>query len=666
MLPRIYTYRNLWAICLIMLLGVFSACTDTVDDDLPSGDHYLTLSRVVIPAQNKGESVTINSIRVLVFSKSGSLVSNVYYDQEKDLTGTFDSALDAYILSIGGEKEISAYAGTNHVYVILNEATGGLTSSLTAEGLDKTKMDEIRSGKIPYTELIPVTDNEPGFVMCVYDEVEVTEHIQNLNMTGFEQYGTPVYGYGMRRTMAKVVLESVVGGVTPEGYIVGTNKTVKWNGNADVDQIKDDTGNQDLIATSAVHILGIELINVPTEYSWKQDGFDPTTYPSYTGTYHTDAIPIATSDFNLTEKYFDRQWPGIISGSGEVEFTRTDAMYSMWKVQQNSGKNAYEVYDPADVEANPDNYYYWAITGGSILVPNSGITCQITYADAMKTATNFSHYTIDSEGIVHLFNTSGIEFDAPKSSLYTLNEGNFTKFFQTNYGNMSGNFVPGRPIAGAMKTTPYIDPSVWRLNFNNVSYYIPENIPQNSSNYTKLRITASVAIPTVELDPEEVNDAINAQGGTGTLVGEEGMINMDDKNIINYLYAKGEMLPHPTKEGYYALAYAGLKRMYKGTVKVTNAKGRYEKMAGYDAQVVTIEVPLTNDTDENKNDDVNNWKEDTDTDHNIYRGREYRVKLYVTKSNEKWPKQTNTASRSINIGGEELTITGKVVSTPMN
>ena len=118
------------------------------------------------------------------------------------------------------------------------------------------------------------------------------------------------------------------------------------------------------------------------------------------------------------------------------------------------------------------------------------------------------------------------------------------------------------------------------------------------------------------------------------------------------------MLPHPTKEGYYALAYAGLKRMYKGTVTVSNAEGRYEKMSGFDAQVVTFEIPLNNDEIEGGT--------DVNQNHNIYRGHEYRVKLYVTRSNENWPSRNAGAdSRTINIGGEELTITGKVTASPI-
>lgn len=646
MFARFNIYRNIWYSCLaIMLVAFVSSCVE--DDELPKQveTRAMATTRVAI-----ADNANIKTARVLIF---GTDRNRVYIGDKINIA---ESQIEGQILTIRNSTPIQVNVGTNHVYVVLNEETGNFTDDTFNAITTVDAMEVLRETPIEYTDIIAVTDGEePVFLMCVYDEVEIASNSSAeplvLDLTGSQENN----GFSMRRPMAKVVLESVIGGVSPDGTIVGTTTT--WNGNVSEDQISDDTDNKDLIATSAVHILGVELINVPNQFYWNHDGSDPTTQSPYDVTYHTDAIPIATSDFNLTEKYFDREWPGVINGTGEVEFTRTDAMYSMWKKQQNSGLKAYIVYDPEDVKEYPDDYYYWGISGGSIPMPSTGITCEIPYADAMKIASNFSHYTIDENGIIHLFDTSGREFDAPNNSMYTLNKGNFITFFQENYGNMSGNFVPGRPIAGAMKTTPYIDPSVWNLKFNNVSYYIPENITNNSDNYTKLRITASVAIPTVELDPDEVNKAINAQGGSGELVGEEGKIDMSDKNIINYLYAKGEMLPHPTKEGYYALAYAGLKRMYKGTVTVSNAKGRYEKMSGFDAQVVTFEIPLNNDEIEGGT--------DVNQNHNIYRGHEYRVKLYVTKSSKEWGRSANPASRTINIGGEELTITGKVTASPI-
>lgn len=648
MLPRIYTYRNLWAICLIMLLGVFSACTDTVDDDLPSGDHYLTLSRVVIPAQNKGESVTINSIRVLVFSKSGSLVSNVYYDQEKDLTGTFDSTLDAYILSIGGEKEISAHAGTNHVYVILNEATGGLTSSLTAEGLDKTKMDEIRSGKIPYTELIPVTDNEPGFVMCVYDKVDVTEHIQNLNMTGFAA-DSPVYGYGMRRTMAKVVLESVIGGVTPEGYIVGTNETVKWNGNVETDQIDNDIvsinqtgkmegGNTALAATSEVFVTKVELLNVPNEYSWTQDENNSQDQTVYTGNYLNPQN--ISAGFTPDANYFRRTWPGNITANGTVDFTRTDAMPSIWRQDGSNGINSYGVNEayPFTVKENELNY-------------------------------------------------------GPQGP-YLINSGNFVPWVKDVYGN--GEYVKGEIVPVNLQLTASLDPAVWSIN-GDVAYYIPENIQHtalsDNSNHTKLRIYFCIGTIMAKISDDEIKAIIDAalEQDKVPIVGEDGetLIINDNDNWqaagITYVREQGKYIANTStlgdgklsngqtievsKDKEWGICYEGLKTIWKGTgVKITNREGKYYVDSTDETRNLYIDVPLNNDTHENKDgesEEEDAWKEDVSTDHNIYRGHEYRVKLYVTKSSDEWRRSANPASRTINIGGEELTITGKVTASPI-
>ena len=594
-------------------------------------DGELSLTRAV-DASNSNP--TIVSMRVLVFGENNSIVSNALFNGNVLSFRTDENK--NYIVSINSANApiIEANVGKNHVYVVLNEATGGLTTALN-EVQTLAAMEQIRQGKVEYTTLIPVekgSEAEPAFVMCVHDEVDVAVGATNLDLTGLKDQS---YGFPMRRTMARVVLESIVGGVRPNGTIVGTSTL--WDGNANQDQLGgDDKNNAALIASSAIHIQNVELINIPTHYSWKQEESDADTYTNYDGAYRTDPTPIATSDFHLTNRYFNRIWPGSIAGEGNVKFTRIDAMYSFFKIQSSSGSGAYDVFNPSDLENNPDAYYYWKITGGGLVEPSkrlegNGKMYEITYSDAMKTASNFSHYTIDANGIVHLYDISGREFDAPNNSMYTLNKGNFIEFFKANYDNMSGNFTPGRPVAGELTSQADINPAVWKLNFDPVSYYIPENI--TNSNQTKIRITASIAYPTVVLDEELVNDAINAGGGTGDLVGEEGKLDMSDGNIINYLYAKGQMLPHPTEEGYYALAYAGLSRMYEGTVHVTGGVGTYEGIvgtAGVSAQVVTIEIPLNNENA---------------TDHNIYRGHEYRVRLYVNRNSQQY-SSTNQSNRS--------------------
>lgn len=672
MLAPINIYRNLWAVLLTILLGMFSACNTVLDDPALSFDnHYLTLSRVVINAPDNKEYVDVETARILVFDANGNCVTN----QLLGVQGEYDKSNNAYILNFDDAK-VNARYGINYVYVVLNEATGALAPSLTANGLNKSQMDAIRSGKIPYTELIPVekntdgTDKELPFVMCIYDQVKVTERVQSLNLTGFDDRGTSVYGYGMRRTMAKVVLESVVGGVTPEGIVVGT--TEKWNEDAKTDQIPNDTDNNELIATSAVHILGLELVNVPTHYTIQQNGTD--SYPAYDGTYRDE--PIAIAKYNVTEGeeskgYFDREWPGDITASGIVPFTRIDALYSIWKTDDNKGSKPYVIISEAEALKDPNKYYNWVITDHPdypVISDNKAET--ISYAEYNKTAYNYGKYTIDEKGIIHLWNTSGVEMDVPNNSSYLLNSGNFVEWFKANFGNSTGNFEPGTPVAGTPSVTAQINPAVWVLDFNQNSYYIPENIPQDGESYTKLRITASIAIPTAILDEDKVNEAINKQDTGGTLIQDEGTLDMGDTNIQKYMFAKGTMAPYTadpqnTRYGYHSLKYSGLNRVYTGEVKVEEGKGRYDAITGMTAKKVVIELPLNNDTYENKNGDINNWKEDTSVDYNIYRGHEYRVKLYVTKSNKEWSKIASSASRTINIGGEELTITGKVVTAPM-
>ena len=57
------------------------------------------------------------------------------------------------------------------------------------------------------------------------------------------------------------------------------------------------------------------------------------------------------------------------------------------------------------------------------------------------------------------------------------------------------------------------------------------------------------------------------------------------------MFAKGEMVPHPTKEGLYALRYAGLQRKYEGSVSVEEGEGQYDAIAGMMAQKVYFEIP---------------------------------------------------------------------------
>ena len=631
------------------------------------------MSRIAI-----ADKVNVQTARILVFDESGALVTNVGPISNLVQDNLVQDADNDNILNINTTNEtdkILAKVGKNSVYVVLNEVDNISNFNLTErlEGITKkSDLLDLLKEPIDYNNLIPVGDTEPAFLMCVYDdEVIVTNQTETLDLTGLDEGD---YGFSMRRTMAKVVLESITGGVRPDGIIVGTN--TEWDGNAAVDQIPDDKTNTDLIATSAVHILGLELINVPTHYSIRQDG--PDSYPSYSHTYRSEPIVIASSDFQQKNGYFDRIWDGNISVSGIVPFTRIDQLADIWKVESASG-NSYITVPLTDV--NKIEYYTWAIEGKN--PANVANTLSENERDKIEKKFTYGDYSMDSNGNITLYDTNGKEIDVPNDSPYTLNCGDFVAFFNEQYRNdNTQNYKPGTPVAGIPQTQTIIDPAVWNLvlDKNKKAYYIPENIPQNNvpeenKSYTKLRITLSIAVPTAKLTDEQINDALKNAGG-GSLIQDEGKLNLNDKfNIQKYLYAKGSLYRYPLetdpeKPNYhrYAMRYAGLSRKFEGNVDVpAGSIGQYDAITGSTANIFTFEVPLNNDMVEGnyaENTYVGNEKPDGADDHNIYRGREYHVKLYVTKQGA-WNNQTNTASRTINIGGEELTITGKVVTKPM-
>ena len=571
-------------------------------------------------AVSESEKLTVNSMRVLIFN-NGAKVSNTLFTSGF----TVDGSGDNWIVSMGADAYVDARYGENDVYVVLNEDAGGLTEQLN-DVQTKTQMETLRAGKVEYTELIAVdNNNEPGFLMCVYDKVDINSTKTTLDMTGL---GSSTYGFPMRRTMAKVVLESVVGGVGTDNIIVGTSTA--WNGNAGTDQIPNDTNNADLIATSAVHILGLDLVNVPTHYSWQQDSDTSTDFPASPTTYRADPIPVAQYTGQNSSEYFAREWAGHITASGKVPFTREDKLFSIYKTQDNQGAKAYKITSESDALNNPDNYYIWGISD-SPDYPSPAPTYSVTLAEAYKDG--YTHYTMDTNGNITLWNGTA---EVAPTGVFIFNSGNFITWFRDNFNAASGQYTPGTPVAGAPEgVAATIDPAVWELDFNQKSYYIPENISSNSANQTKLRITASIAIPTAKLDPEAVQKAIEALGKdqVGELVQDEAILNMEStENILRYMYAKGSLIPHPTKAGYYALAYAGLSRIFSGSITVSEGIGQYDAITGMTAQKVYIEIPLNN-----KNTD----------DHNIYRGHEYRVKLYVTKkSNANWTPVAE-ANRSV-------------------
>lgn len=620
-------YKNICLLCLIALLSVLSACEEetlvTVMSD-SSQKKSLTISRMAI-----GDKVQVSSARIIVFDNNKQFVSNTYIPLGNTTT-------ESNILTLPSDNStIEVKIGKNYIFVVLNEAAAKLDLDNITNYVD---MNNIRIGKISYDELIPVSDPEPEFVMCVYDEVNVDNSTTMIDLTGLN---TESKGFSMRRTMAKVVLESIWGGVKPDGKntILGTEmsydpvSTSDQTGDGDkvsIDQNGNISGgNTALAATSEIFVTKIELLNIPEKYSWAQEKNNSQDQTVYTGGY-LEPLDIS-SGFKFKANYLDRTWHGGITVNGTVDFSRTDFMPSIWRQEENSsGSNSYGIN-----EAYPfDNK--------------------------------------DGEGN---YGTNGP---------FVLNSGNFVPWVKEVYGN--NEYKEGEIVPENLQLTSNLNPAVWSIN-GNVAYYIPENVQHtalsDNSNHTKLRIYFCIGTIIAEISDEEIRAIIDAalDQDKVPIVGGDGetLIINDNDNWqsagIKYVTSQGKFVANTStlgdgklsngqtievsKDKEWGICYEGLKTIWHGNgVKVTDRSGEYyvDKTKSF-----YIDVPLNNDTNNQNIDDTQGAD-----DHNVYRGHEYRVKLYVTKSNEKWPKQTNTASRSINIGGEELTITGKVVSTPMN
>lgn len=634
--------QNIIRASVVMITLLFLSCVKS-EDSFQNATVKLRLEGgigVTIPdaaADTRAEAIqpTVETLRVLTFNSSGALMGNVLL-RGSELTIAAD-AENYWIITIPSGKFIEASYGDNHVYVVLNESVAGITDELEAETLTQPDMETIRGGKVAYNKLIPVTEgSEPPFIMCVYDVVNVSQSQATLNLTGLsDQDDEPIYGFPMRRTMAKIVLESVYGGVGADGKIIGTDIT--YNPSSTTDQ----TGTEDICSvdnngvisgqtknhialaeTSKIFVTKVELVNVPNTYSWIQD--KNNSQDNITSESDFLGPQDLTGGFTPTASYLERFWTGSITANGTVDFSRTDRMPSIWRQEGGSGSNSYgteEAY-PFTAKTDEDNYS-----------PNGP---------------------------------------------FVLNSGNFVPWVKEVYGK--GEYEEGEIVPENLQLTARINPAAWALN-GSAAYYIPENIQkEDNTKQTILRVQFSIGTIMAQISEEEVQNIINGALGSDRvpIVGDGGETLIINKNDnwqaagIKYVTSQGKyvantstlrdgILPSGTttdilKDQEYGICYEGLKSIWHGYgIMITERAGTFYVDKNNIAKLVTIEIPL------------NNEKAD---DHNIYRGHEYRVKLYVTKSSDAW--QSANSNRSITYhqlptmtrsGAEDLCIAAEVVTS---
>lgn len=592
------------------LLATFILCSCNLTDETAIKDEnrtFSTLTRSTFTVQ-EGETLTVDAVRVLVFDANGNKVSNTTFD-DANVSYSKDENNNT-IISFDNVK-FETRMGSNIIYVVLNENAFGanLTNALN-DVTNVDQMEAIRTEGIAFSEVIAVPEgNELPFLMCAYDTVNVTSGSESapsaIDMTGLT---SDSYAFNMRRSMAKVVIESIEGGVD-------------MNGNPITDQNL-------LTETSAIHILDVELINVPNTFYWNDDEIEGKSNQfvanPYNGAYlyprgNGFNLGVSSDGSNTDQGYYERVWNGEITVSGTLGFTRTDALGDVWKLSSGGeGKKAYTM--------TPS--YTWD-------------------EDAAKNTAN-----------------------------HELNAGNFADFFKTTLDNPS-NFTPGPLVPG--EWTPsnvQITPAPWTLNLNSQAYYIPENITtENSSNQTAIRIKASIATPIAELTEEEVNAILKEladKNFDGGFVGDsdgDGILDYmdldDDKHIwLNVLFDTAEAVkdPNGTKWG---ILYSGIKYYFNGTTTVEGKKGYYAKIhdgVGGATRFLDIVLPLYNGNT---------------GDANVYRGHEYKVKLRINKSPDAEDSAWTSAeaNRSVTYhelpamttrGGEsDLCIAAEVIATPV-
>ncbi len=584
-------------------------------------------------AVNASESLTVNSMRVLIFN-NGALVSNKLFTSGFDVVGTGDN----WIVSMNDNAAyVEARYGANDVYVVLNEEAGGLTASLEAVQT-KAAMEALRTGKVEYTNLIAVDNTkEPGFLMCVYDEVNIDSTKTTLDMTGL---GTSIYGFPMRRTMAKVVLETIYGGVNTDGKILGTEivydqtSATDQTGTGDIVTLGKDgkptsgsTGNIALANTSEVFVSKLEILNVPTEYSWAQEKDNSHNNVTSSASSFLPAQDVSNA-YVLPENpipsqnYMQRVWNGSIVASGSIGFARIDSFPIFYKQQANQGGDSYDIIESYPFATEPN----------------------------------------------------------PKSKDAEFNSGNFIPWVTDLY---SGDHIIEGIVTPKLETldlTSDLDPAAWSVATvaGKNEYYIPENIQTNPANQTMLRVYLSIGNVMVDVDEDEIQRIINEslEDEEIPIIKEDGTeITITGKDV-SYVIQQAKAIQNPTTIGdglgsqgqtiaqdlAWGICYDGINAIWSGEYKdIKDQKGYYFVDVTSTVTNYYIDIPLYNKNNVN--------------DHNIYRGHEYKVKLYVINNNPANWTPVAEANRSVTYhelpamttrGGEsDLCIAAEVIATPV-
>ncbi|HBT84883.1 MAG TPA: hypothetical protein DEB12_03130 [Porphyromonadaceae bacterium] len=380
---------------LLLSLFIFVGCvedlpTTSVVEIKPSSTYIsLRSSQITLPDDGtEVESITLNSLRILVFDKtSGQIVTNKKFDIE---TVTAVGQTDGSWVADFSDFVAPTNPGQSVVYAVLNEdvtQVSGQSLTTVLDGVTTlTGMQTLVNTPLTYIPLRVVYDTnnkpiEPPFVMVSFGEVNILP--SQLNHADLRGLGGDSKGFTMNRTMAKVTISRV----TSEPY----------TGYA---------GTTDKVKTSYIHILEMGLVNVPKIYTWS-----PTTFVPVKEQYQ----PITFNLLPTGDKFYSRDWTGgSISAKTDVinvvwrQYGKADKR--LYKVQNNNGNNSYSTtfnpnitFNDTLVTSNQGGFLSYIILffgtddagreyEGDLIIPPANLDIEVTGAYWTLDQQNISYY----------------------------------------------------------------------------------------------------------------------------------------------------------------------------------------------------------------------------------------------------------------------------------
>jgi len=452
-----------YAILLIFLIQICTGCINDIPTNCEETDPNATFmsfrsSQITLPSNStEVESITIESIRIMVFSKTtGLIVTNQSFSVGDLSQATYDSSTEEWSIDFSSIV-VETKPGESVVYVVLNEnimSVNGQTLNGALNMIDNlAEMQTLAKTPLTYTVPLKVVYGnngkpvEPPFIMSTFDEFDIP--------AGYT-YDSPWHadlrgpsesqkGFELDRTMAKVTIDSISSFPISGGPL--TNDSL----------------------TSYIFILKVGLANVPTQYLWSPNRLQttpptPNPYtvpvPPYTGSYQY--IDFELEDTTLG--YYDRNWNGSIQMKIDAQAYEVQELKNsrIWYTGLGSGAGSYTLDKfnlDANIASNYNNVSKWCFLSSYPDTNNDGIG---------------DPYPID------------------------LNAGNFLAMVQSMFTNPDPNdYLPTwYELIEPYTIVPKMTAAYWSIKEKNISYYIPEHILTNKTDpaqATRLHVKAAKA-----------------------------------------------------------------------------------------------------------------------------------------------------------------------------